>query len=80
MKRIVCYIIGDLEFIRLIVREFFLYLIGERSKESAYNNIKWIQQGGYEFECMIDKYRDIPTEIAFSYINHAHKCIYEMEE
>lgn len=80
MKRLVCYIIGDAEFIRLLIRECLLFIIGERSVESVKHNISWIMFGGEEFEYMIEKYKDIPCEVAFSYIGHAHKCIYEMED
>ena len=80
MKFLICYIIGDLEFIRLILREFVLFLIGIRSKATVLNNIDWIYQGGYEFERDMEKHKNIPAEVLFAYINHAHKCIYEMEE
>ena len=80
MKYLVLYVIGDIEFLRLIFREFMLFLIGNRTREQTYNNIKWIEQGGYEFECIIEKNKNIPAEVCFSYISHAHKCIYEMED
>ena len=80
MKRIVCYIIGVAEFVRLIIREYLLFIIGERPVKMANHNISWIISGGGEFEYMIEKYKDIPCEVTFSYIGHAHKCIYEMED
>ena len=76
MKWRLMYILCDLEFLRLIFREVLLFIIGIRSRDNAINNVKWLQQGGYECEVFLEKYKDIPCEVAYSYLNHAHECIY----
>lgn len=77
MKRLVCYIIGDAEIIRLMLRELGLELIGKRSVDSAVGNIKWLTQIGKGFEYMMKKCKDIPCEIFLEHIGFLHKCIYE---
>lgn len=77
MKRLVCYIIGVVEIIRLMLRELLLQLIGERSEESAIGNVRWLTQVGKSFEYMMKKCKDIPCEIFLEHIGFLHKCIYE---
>ena len=50
MKYLICYAIGDIEFVRLIVREYLLWIFGVKSFKTAKHNIEWFQWGGGEFE------------------------------
>lgn len=70
------YLITDLEFVRLIIREFLLYLVGFRTANGMRNNIEFFQQGGGEFEYMIEHNKDIPCEVAATYLSHLYECIY----
>lgn len=77
MKYHLCHIIGDVEFIRLMLRQALLFIFGKITYESAIAGVNWLVQGGMEFEYFLEKYKDIPCEITFKYINHAHECMYD---
>lgn len=76
MKYILCCIITDFEFVRLIVREFLLYLIGFRTASGMHNNIQWFCEGGGEFEYVIEHNKDISCDVAIKYLNHLYETIY----
>lgn len=80
MKYLLCYVIGDLEFVKFIIREYLLWLIGKRSTSAAHDNIQWFKRGGAEFEYVIENCKDIPCEVALSYIGHINKCVYNKED
>lgn len=77
MKFHLCHIIGDVEFIRLMARQVLLFIFGKITYRSAIEGIDWLYEGGAEFEYFLEKYKDIPCEITFKYINHAHECMYD---
>jgi len=76
MVYLLCYFITDFEFVRLIVREFLLYLIGFRSADSMRNNISFFCQGGGEFEYVIEHNKDISCDVAIKYLNHLYETVY----
>ena len=76
MIYILCCIITDFEFVRLIVREFLLYLIGFRTADAMRNNIQWLCEGGGEFEYVIERNKDISCNVAIKYLNHLYETIY----
>lgn len=77
MKFHLCHIIGDIEFIRLIARQVLLFIFRKITYRSAIEGIKWLAEGGTEFEYFLEKYKDIPCEVTFKYIKHAYECMYD---
>ena len=80
MKPFVCCIITIGEFIRLIISEAILSIIGMNSISNACHNIYWFKKGALEYIYLFNKCKDIPCELSMSYIGHAHKCVYEKED
>ena len=76
MKYCICYIITDLVFVKFMLREVGLFILGYRSLETTINNLKWIHHGGYEYECWMNKLKDIPCEISFEYLDHLYSSVY----
>lgn len=77
MKYFICYIIGDIEFLKVIIREYFMYIFCIKRHDTVTDNINWLKTGGYEFERTLERNKDIPCEVTMFYINHLYKCVYE---
>ena len=76
MKYFVCYVFGNVELIRLLLREIIRWILGITRYITMVNNIKWCITGLHIFGYMINRFRDIPEGVVLRYIGGAHKSVY----